>query len=382
MTEKATALVQSIRGSQRSLEFTNDEHLETFWVAVRRHWPAVTWGLLMNLRTYGYQHEGTHIIAAPWLSALNYATLLGAIIGALLSGLAYDRFGPRVMITICSGLSTGFIFVQYFSHTPAQLFVGELVNGCIIAFYPMCASAYVGEVTTLVLRGFIATMTNLTFSIGSLIASGILKGTAAMDTTWSYKIPIAAQWALPTQGRDDAATVSLRRLTTAPGAEVYVARKLAHIWETLRLEELPGRLSDVSGVLPRTESPPAGDLRDGVQYAGVHRERFFHQLRRAFHGDGGAGRLACVLDEHWSDGDRAGRDVPLVVSGVVHRPSDNVFVQLCDVDDHAARDRGDRSCSAPDEYDLGAMRTYARLQFRLRSDACSVLLRAAGGSLC
>ncbi|GFF55009.1 alpha-glucosides permease MPH3 [Aspergillus udagawae] len=300
MTEKATALVQSIGASalddsQRSLDFTSDEHSQTFWVALRRHWPAVTWGLFMNLvrenwdirdirmitltrqatvlkgidggivrsivgldvfkRTYGYQYEGTYIIAARWLSAFNYATLLGATIGALLSGLAYDRFGPRVIIAICSCLSIGFIFVQFFSHTPAQLFVGELVNGCIIAFYPICASAYVSEVTPLVLRGFVATITNLAFSIGSLIASGILKGTAVMDTTWSYKIPIAAQWALPTamlllvafvpdppywlckQGRDDAATVSLHRLTIAPGAEMHVARKLAHIRETLRLEE-------------------------------------------------------------------------------------------------------------------------------------------------
>jgi hypothetical protein len=54
MTEKATALVQSIRSSaldnsQQSLDFTNDEHSQTFWVALRRHWPAVTWGLFMNL---------------------------------------------------------------------------------------------------------------------------------------------------------------------------------------------------------------------------------------------------------------------------------------------------------------------------------------------
>jgi hypothetical protein len=54
MTDKSTALVQSIRASalddsQRSLEFTNDEHSLTFWVALRQHWPAVTWGLFMNL---------------------------------------------------------------------------------------------------------------------------------------------------------------------------------------------------------------------------------------------------------------------------------------------------------------------------------------------
>ncbi|EAW13563.1 putative MFS alpha-glucoside transporter [Aspergillus clavatus NRRL 1] len=282
MTEKQTALVQAIPTSTcedvpRSLEFTKEEHSQAFWDAVRRHWPSVAWGMFMNLatvlkgidggivrslvgldvfkQTYGYERDGKYLIAARWLSAFSYATLLGAVVGALLSGLAYDRFGPRVMIAACSCLSIAFIFIQFFSHTPAQLFVGELVNGCIIAFYPICASAYVGEVTPLVLRGFVATMTNLAFSIGSLIASGILKGTASMDSTLSYKIPIATQWALPTlmlaligfcpdppywlckKGREDDAATSLRRLTTAPNAEIYVMQKLAHIRETLRLEE-------------------------------------------------------------------------------------------------------------------------------------------------
>ncbi len=192
------------------------------------------------------------MLAAQWLSAFNYANLLGAIVGALLSAMAYDRFGPRIMIAVCSVLSIAFIFIQFFSHSPAQLFVGQLVNGCIIAFYPICASAYVGEVTPLVLRGFAATMTNLAFSIGSLIASGILKGTEPINTVYSYKIPIATQWALPCimltlvyfvpdppywlcrKGRYTDALASLRRLATPP---VDVTHKLAHIRETLRLEE-------------------------------------------------------------------------------------------------------------------------------------------------
>lgn len=154
-------------------------------------------------------------------------------------------------MTICSCLSIAFIFLQFFSHTPAQLFVGQLINGCIIAFYPICASAYVSEVTPLALRGCVASMTNLAFSIGSLIASGILKGTESMDTIWSYKIPIATQWIMPVvilssvafcpdppywlcrKGKTDAALNSLRRLATP---QIDVSLKLAHIQETLRLE--------------------------------------------------------------------------------------------------------------------------------------------------
>ncbi|RAL12824.1 putative MFS alpha-glucoside transporter [Aspergillus homomorphus CBS 101889] len=276
--EKHETIIQavptaSLEEAGDSHEFLAAEHALTFWPALRQHWPAVAWALFMNLATilkgidggivkglvgldvfkqnYGYEHEGRYILAARWLSAFNYANLLGAIVGALCAGVAYDRFGPRILLIVCSCLSIGFIFVQFFSQTPAQLFVGELINGCVIAFYPICASAYVGEVTPLPLRGFAATMTNLAFSIGSLIASGILKGTTSLDSDWSYRIPIATQWALPCimlaivpfcpeppywlcrKGRPDAAASTLRRLTTAG---VDIGPRLAHIQETLRLE--------------------------------------------------------------------------------------------------------------------------------------------------
>ncbi|KAJ5297856.1 hypothetical protein N7508_008105 [Penicillium antarcticum] len=278
-SEKQNTVVQVIsedaaEEAELSFQFTKEEHALSWWDAMGMHYPAIGWGLFMNLatilkgidgaivrsivglpvfkETYGYNHNGNYIIAAEWLSAFNYANNIGAIIGALCSGLAYDRFGPRWMTAGCCVLSIAFIFIQFFSHTPAQLFAGQLVNGCVIAFYPICASAYVGEVTPLVLRGFAATMTNLAFSIGSLIASGILKGTETMDTKWSYKIPIATQWALPCvmlllvafcpdppywlcrKGRHEDAMASLRRLAT-PGVDV--TKKLAHIRETLRLEK-------------------------------------------------------------------------------------------------------------------------------------------------
>ncbi|KAF3394167.1 Alpha-glucosides permease MPH3 [Penicillium rolfsii] len=278
LPEKSTTVVQTISSSEseeaeRSFEFTKHEHGQHFWEAMRLYWPAIGWGLFMNLatvlkgmdggivkslvgldvfkHTYGYEYEGSYILAAKWLSAFNYANLIGGIIGALCSGYVYNRFGPRIMITICSCMSIACIFLQFFSHTPGQLFAGQLINGIVIAFYPICASAYIGEVTPLVLRGFAATLTNLAFSIGSLVASGILKRTSSIDSVWSYKIPIAIQWALPCamlalvafvpdppywlckQGRYQAAERSLRRLATP---QVDVTLKLAHIKETLRLE--------------------------------------------------------------------------------------------------------------------------------------------------
>lgn len=266
--------VQLSPEAEKSFQYTELEHSLTFWQALKLHYPAVLWGLFINIATilkgmdggivgslvgldpfkrqYGYLYDGEYIIEAHWLSAFNYANLLGAMVGAVLAGFAYDRLGPRIMMGICSTVSIAFIFIQYYSHTPAQLFVGELLNGCIIAFYPICASAYIGEVCPLALRGFAASMTNLAFVIGQFIASGILKGTDFIDNKNAYKIPIATQWALPSimllfiffcpdppfwlakRQKFDEAEKSIRRLAAS---SVDPSLKLAHVKETLRLEE-------------------------------------------------------------------------------------------------------------------------------------------------
>ncbi|KAH8893601.1 general substrate transporter [Thozetella sp. PMI_491] len=260
--------------SEKAQLYTDTEHSLSFRDAIKHHYPAVLWALFINLATvlkgmdggivgslvgigpfkeqYGYLYNGNFIIEAYWLSAFNYANKLGAIVGALTAGFAYDRLGPRPMMAICSGLSVCFIFIQFYSSTPAQLFAGQLLNGCIIAFYPICASAYVGEVCPVVLRGFAASMTNLAFVVGQFIASGILKGTGSIESKLAYKIPIATQWALPAamlvfiffcpdppfwlckKKRYDAAENSIRRLAAAG---VDASLKLAHVKETLRLED-------------------------------------------------------------------------------------------------------------------------------------------------
>ncbi|KAJ4292374.1 hypothetical protein N0V90_009036 [Kalmusia sp. IMI 367209] len=273
MTPSVRAGSATAEEAEKSLQFTEIEHALGFWQAAKLHWPAIFWGLFINLATvlkgmdggivgsligldpfkrdYGYKFNGSYIVEAHWVSAFNYANKLGAIVGALASGHAYDKLGPRRMMACCSSMSVAFIFLQFFAHTPGQLFAGQLINGCIIAFYPICASAYIGEVVPLALRGFAASMTNLAFVIGQFIASGILKGTNSIDNKYSYKIPIATQWALPAimlsiiffcpdppywlckKGRYEAAEKSLRRLATP---EVDPSLKLAHIKETLHLE--------------------------------------------------------------------------------------------------------------------------------------------------
>lgn len=180
-----------------------------------------------------------------------YAGLVGNAVGSMMAGYGYDILGPRTTLGLCCLGSIGSIFLQFFSSTVEVLFAGELLNGIIVGFYPVIASAYIGEVMPIVLRGVVGSIVNLAFVIGQLVASGVLKGTNTIDNKWAYKIPFACQWLLPViiialiffcptppywlarRGRVDDAERSLERLSTkAVDSKAW----LANVTETLRLE--------------------------------------------------------------------------------------------------------------------------------------------------
>ncbi|KAI4849609.1 general substrate transporter [Aureobasidium sp. EXF-8845] len=260
--------------SEASVRYAEIEHSLGFWQAARLYYPAALWVLYVNLatvlkgmdggitgsliglgpfkKTFGYPYNDTYVVPAAWVGAFGYANNIGGVLGALFSGIIYERWGPRRMIAACSFGSIGIIFIQFFATAPAQLFVGQMLNGAIISFFPICASAYTGEVCPLALRGVMASLTNLAFICGKLISSGIMKGTNTIDSPWAYRIPIATQWALPMfmlslvyfcpdppywlcrKGRHEDAARSLKRFATN---EVDTTLTLANVLETLRLEE-------------------------------------------------------------------------------------------------------------------------------------------------
>ncbi|RAK97553.1 MFS alpha-glucoside transporter [Aspergillus ibericus CBS 121593] len=265
---------ERINDAEKSLAHARFEHGLGFWKACQFYRPALLWSCFVNLavilcgfdgaligslvgltpfvRTYGRLVDGQYAVAPSWLSAFNYASYIGSVPGSLIAGIAYDKAGPRVTLAAASIGSIGSIFLQFFSEGPALLFVGEMLNGFITGAYPVLANAYVSEVAPVAARGVLSAVINLSFVIGQLVASGMLKGTSTMDTKWAYKIPFASQWVLPVfilsfiyfcptppywlckHGRPKDARKSLQRLTTST---VDVDAHLAHIRETLRLEE-------------------------------------------------------------------------------------------------------------------------------------------------
>ncbi|KAJ5974414.1 hypothetical protein N7481_011624 [Penicillium waksmanii] len=163
--EKGTKVVQGLPAeateeAELTSQFTKQEHALGWWEAITstlpRHWLETFhdysqsqfpknpgWPSVSKKKTFGYNHDGKYIITVQWLSAFSNANLLGAVLGALCSEIAYRRLGLQQMTGGCCVLSTAFIFIPFSSHTPVQLSVGELFNGCIIAFYRIFALAYV-----------------------------------------------------------------------------------------------------------------------------------------------------------------------------------------------------------------------------------------------
>ena len=65
--DKQTTLVQTVPASaiedaELSFLFSKDEHNQGFWTAMRLHWPAVGWGLFMNLVRNFQQQYSQHTL--------------------------------------------------------------------------------------------------------------------------------------------------------------------------------------------------------------------------------------------------------------------------------------------------------------------------------
>ncbi|RJE24537.1 Maltose permease [Aspergillus sclerotialis] len=261
---------------EKSLAHTRFEHSLGFWKACQFYYPALIWAGFVNLavilkgfdgaligslvglapfnQTYGRLVDGEYAVAPSWLSAFNYASYVGSIPGSLVAGMAYDKFGPRVTLAAVSLGSIGSVFIQFFSETPAVLFVGQLLNGFITSVYPVLANAYISEISPVAVRGVLAAMINLSYVIGQLVASALLKGTSTIDNKWSFRVPFASQWLLPViillivffcptppywlckNGRYDDARKTLSHLTVH-NALIDNDAHISHIKETLRLEE-------------------------------------------------------------------------------------------------------------------------------------------------
>ncbi|KAJ3498038.1 hypothetical protein NLG97_g1433 [Lecanicillium saksenae] len=253
------------------IEAIRAEHQMSFMEAVKLYPKAIGWSAFVSIgvimlafdpqlvgnlyatpqfkRDYGYPYKDGYNIDAAWQTGLSMGSPVGQVVGAIFAAYPMDYFGRKITFTVCVLLTTGIIFIQFFSRSLPVLLAGELLAGLVLGMFVVIAPAYASEVCPTALRGHLTSYVNLCFVMGQLLANGVTAGTSKRTDHWAYSIPFALQWfwilvILPglmfipespwwyvRKNRLGDAETSLRRLASP---SVNIAASLAFIVETDR----------------------------------------------------------------------------------------------------------------------------------------------------
>ena len=211
-------------------------------------------GIPQFRKKFGYEYptgSGTYVLEASWTSAFTYAPVIGFMLAALWGGWCVDRFGPRKTLLGATVLSLGTLLIEVLGESAAVIFVGDLLTGLLTGSFPVLGPAYISEILPVCLRGIGLSCNNLCQVLGSLIGTGILRGTEDRSDKWAYKVPFITEYAFPLmfiigalfapetpwflvkKGRYEEATKSLKRIGYVENTD----DTLAHMKETIALEE-------------------------------------------------------------------------------------------------------------------------------------------------
>lgn len=206
-----------LRGAQRA---TDDEHNMTLMEGIRKYPKAVFWSIWFSsalimegfdhafisgfiafppfLERYGVlQDTGDYQIPAEVQSGIKNGVSAGEIIGLLLNGLFADWFGYRWVMIACLFLMSCFIFLQFFA-TDIYMYLGaEVLLGVPWGVFQTLTTTYAAEVCPNVLRPYLTMLVSLSWSIGYLLGTGVLRAFLDSSGEWAYKIPFALQWVMP-----------------------------------------------------------------------------------------------------------------------------------------------------------------------------------------
>ncbi|KAJ5144322.1 maltose permease [Penicillium atrosanguineum] len=194
------------------------EHTLTLTQAIRKYPMAIFWTLAISTGVlmegydqgllssfYGFpafqKQFGTSVgnrkynISAPWQSGLSQAVHVGQIFGLFINGWAVDRFGYRYTMMLSSSLIAALVFMQFFAPRVEVLLVAELLIGFPLSTFLVSIMVYAAEICPTILRPYLTIYTNLCWSIGKFISSGVLRAFVESSGKRAYKIPMGVQWA-------------------------------------------------------------------------------------------------------------------------------------------------------------------------------------------
>lgn len=121
---------------------------------------------------------------ANWQVALTTGSTVGAIVGKFAVGYLIERFGYKLILLSAYAAIIAFVFILFFAPSLQVLLVGEVLCGLRGACSVILDPAYASEVCLAVLRGYLTTYVNLSWTIGQPIPAGVLSVCFAPESPW------------------------------------------------------------------------------------------------------------------------------------------------------------------------------------------------------
>lgn len=263
-----------LKGAQTA---TDEEHGMALIEGIRKYPKAVFWSIWFSsaLIMEGFDHSfvggfiafpafqqrygvlqktGHYQIPAEIQSAIGNGVSAGEIVGLFLNGLFADWFGYRRVMIACLFLMMCFVFLQFFA-TNIYMYLGaEILLGIPWGVFQTLTTTYASEVCPNVLRPYLTMYVSLSWSIGYLTGTAVLRGFLSMSGEWAYRIPFALQWALPIplaigiylapespwwlvrSGRTEDAAKMLRKLRSKDTPEEEIADTVSMMVYTVKVE--------------------------------------------------------------------------------------------------------------------------------------------------
>ncbi|KAJ9137941.1 Hexose transporter protein [Pleurostoma richardsiae] len=166
--------------------------------------------ILVSQMVVGYDEVivGTFQAMDPWQKAMGYPssemlglitaiTFVGGFVGAIFAALPADRFGRRPAIMGGSFLCIVGSVLQAAAPNRNVFIGGRLVLGVGISFTTSAGPSLLNELGHPRLRGKMASMFNVLWYLGSIIAAWLTFGTGHLSTQWSWRIPSIVQAVFP-----------------------------------------------------------------------------------------------------------------------------------------------------------------------------------------
>ncbi|KAK5457118.1 hypothetical protein LTS15_004899 [Exophiala xenobiotica] len=141
--------------------------------------------------------EGKWNIGAQWQSAVTQGVKVGQFFGLFIAGSAADKFGFKKTTLVTFVMAAGLIFIQFFCTSIGMLVAAQILFGFPLAVFLTLTTVYAAEICPLVLRPYLTTWVNLCWTIGKILAAGVLRAFVSSHSHWAYRIPFGTQWIWP-----------------------------------------------------------------------------------------------------------------------------------------------------------------------------------------